>query len=353
MESIIKNIIDRYKRIRSIRQLKQVYGGNYAFVGIGNHSTNNLYPILNYLHVPLKYICCKSKDKIPLIEAAYPHVCATTSLDDILHDDDIKGVFVSVSPQSHFTMASEVIRSGKALFIEKPPCQSEDELLQLIGMRKEADFPQVTVGLQKRNAPVIRILKKELQKYRGNMSYHLKYQTGAYPEGDALLELFIHPLDYVTFLFGKAEVKFAEWVEHHTLMLALKHENATGILELSTDYSWNDAKESMTVNTPKGVFEMNQMDSLIYKGKQSMLMGVPLEKVCPRKMVDVHLFDRNDFVPTIHHNQIVTQGYFDTVKGFVDAVEKRKPSSAQSLEAIIDTYKLIESIRTIQNKNRY
>ena len=83
MESIIKNIIDRYKRIRSMRQLKQVYGGNYAFVGVGDHSTNNLYPVLNYLHVPLKYICCKSKDKIPLIEAAYPNVCATTSLADI------------------------------------------------------------------------------------------------------------------------------------------------------------------------------------------------------------------------------------------------------------------------------
>lgn len=350
MESIIKNIIDRYKRIRSMRQLKQVYGGNYAFVGIGDHSTNNLYPVLNYLHVPLKYICCKSKDKIPLIEAAYPNVCATTSLADILHDDDIKGVFVSASPQSHFAIASEVIKSDKALFIEKPPCQSEDELLQLISMRKEANFPQVTVGLQKRNAPVIRILKKKLQKCRGNMIYNLKYLTGAYPEGDALLDLFIHPLDYVTFLFGKAEVKFAEWVKHHTLMLVLKHEKATGILELSTGYSWHDAKESMTVNTSNGIFEMNQMDSLIYKGKQTMFMGVPLEKVYPLKMVEVHLFDRNDFVPTIHNNQIVTQGYFDTIKGFVDAVEKRKTSSEQSLEAIIDTYKLIESIRSIQNK---
>ena len=182
------------------------------------------------------------------------------------------------------------------------------------------------------------------------MSFNLNYLTGAYPEGDALLDLFIHPLDYVTFLFGKAEVKFAEWVKHHTLMLVLKHEKATGILELSTGYSWHNAKESMTVNTSNGIFEMNQMDSLIYKGKQTMFMGVPLEKVYPLKMVEVHLFDRNDFVPTIHNNQIVTQGYFDTIKGFVDAVEKRKTSPEQSLEAIIDTYKLIESIRSIQNK---
>lgn len=53
------------------------------------------------------------------------------------------------------------------------------------------------------------------------MSYNLKYLTGSYPEGDAMLDLFVHPLDYVTFLFGKAEVKFAGWIEYHTLMLVL------------------------------------------------------------------------------------------------------------------------------------
>ena len=56
----IKNIIERYKHIRSIKQLQQVPKGMYAFVGFGNHSTSNLYPVLGYLHVPLKYICCKS-----------------------------------------------------------------------------------------------------------------------------------------------------------------------------------------------------------------------------------------------------------------------------------------------------
>lgn len=344
----IKNLIDRYKHARSIRQLQQTYQGKYAFVGIGNHSTSNLYPVLNYLHVPLKYICCKSKDKLPLIEAAYPNVHATTSFDDILNDDEIKGVFVSVSPQSHFAIATEVIKSGKSLFIEKPPCQSEKELLQLIALQKEANFPQVTVGLQKRNAPVSRILKKELQKCSGHKSYNLKYLTGAYPEGDALLELFIHPLDYVTFLFGKPEIKCAEWVENHTLMLVLKHEKATGILELSTGYSWNDAKEEMTINTANGIFEMKGMDNLVYKGKQRLFMGIPLEKVCSRKRVEVNLFNRNDFVPTVPNNQIVTQGYFDTIKNFVDAVEEKKVSPVQSLEAFTNTYKLLESIRLIQ-----
>ena len=89
--------------------LQQTYRGKYAFVGIGNHSTNNLYPVLNYLHVPLKYICCQSPGKLHLIEEAFPQVHATTSLDDILADEEIRGVFVSVSPKAHFAIASKVL----------------------------------------------------------------------------------------------------------------------------------------------------------------------------------------------------------------------------------------------------
>ena len=75
-----KQLIDRYKRLRNTSLLRHDYHAKYAFVGIGNHSMNNLYPVLAFLHVPLKYVCCKSADKLPLIERAYAGVHATTSL---------------------------------------------------------------------------------------------------------------------------------------------------------------------------------------------------------------------------------------------------------------------------------
>ena len=53
------------------------------------------------------------------------------------------------------------------------------------------------------------MLKKKLQKCKGRMSYNLKYLTGTYSESDVMLDLFVHPLDYVTFLFGKAEVNIS------------------------------------------------------------------------------------------------------------------------------------------------
>lgn len=81
---MIELLIKRYKDSRSRAFLSEVHTGQYAFVGIGGHSLTNLYPVLHYLQVPLKYICCRSADKAVLIERKYKGVRAVTSLDEIL-----------------------------------------------------------------------------------------------------------------------------------------------------------------------------------------------------------------------------------------------------------------------------
>ena len=344
----VKELIDRYKHLRSKKQLQAVYGKKYAFVGIGGHSTSNLYPVLDYLHIPLKYICCRSTDKVRLIERRYANVIATTSLEDILKDSEVSGVFVSASPSAHFSLASKVLESGKSLFVEKPPCSSSEELRMLAEKHGEYGSPVVIAGLQKRYSPVTKILKQRLKQGK-TVSYNMRYLTGAYPEGDAVLDLFIHPLDLVCYLFGTAEVSCVEHIGNarggHTYMVVLTHRNATGMLELSTAYSWTDAQESLVVNTEKGTYTMNQMETLEYSPKQGVFMGVPVEKVFPRHSTSVRLFSRNNFVPTMLNNQIYTQGYFDEIKLFADSVEASQEVENSSFETLADTYALMDALR--------
>ena len=81
----IERLISIYKRLHNKTLLQGDYKMKYAFVGIGSHSVNNLYPVLDYLHVPLKYICCKSTSKVELIRKRVG-VTATVTLDDIIDD---------------------------------------------------------------------------------------------------------------------------------------------------------------------------------------------------------------------------------------------------------------------------
>ena len=164
---MIREIINRYKRLRTERLLAQTYQYSYAFVGMGQHSLTNLYPVLHYLGVPLKYICVTSERKARLIERKFPNVKATTSLDTILNDDKVKGVFVSASPSAHFSIALRVLKSGKSLFIEKPPCQTLAELDTLIQLHQLYRPSIAMVGLQKRYAPAVQILHQRLHKDLG------------------------------------------------------------------------------------------------------------------------------------------------------------------------------------------
>ncbi len=341
---MIQQLIDRYKRFRSEHFLVQTYQYSYAFVGMGQHSLTNLYPVFHYFGVPLKYICVTSERKARLIERKFPHVKATNSLDTILNDDEVKGVFVSTTPSAHFSIASQILKSGKSLFIEKPPCQSLQELDALIENYRLHGSRIAMVGLQKRYAPAVQILQKRLSKEH-LISYDLHYLTGAYPEGNALLDLFIHPLDLVCCLFGKPEILVCQQVAPASYIIMLHHPHVVGTLELSTSYYWTAAEESLKVCTSKGIYRLSQMDSLTFESRPFTTLGIPLDKVRTWDKTDTHLYARNNFTPTIFNNQIHSQGFFNEMSSFLNAVENNKTIATSSFDKVRDTYMLIEAIK--------
>lgn len=341
---MIPQLIARYKRMRTEQFLRQTYQYQYAFVGMGQHSLTNLYPVLHYLGVPLKYICVTSERKANLIERKYPSVKGTTSLDEILKDEAIKGVFVSASSSAHFSIASQVLQSGKSLFIEKPPCQTLVELDTLIALQQQFGSPVATVGLQKRYAPTVQLLKQRLRKER-LMNYDLHYLTGAYPEGDALLDLYIHPLDLVRFLFGKPEILAIQQVAKDSYILMLQHPHIVGTLELSTAYTWTTAEESLKVCTHSGVYILSQMEKLTFTPTSTTVFSIPMEKLRLRHEMKEPLFQRNNFTPILENNQMHSQGYFNEITIFIDVVEGMGNQISTSFKDVRDTYEIICKIK--------
>lgn len=342
---MIKELINRYKRIRTEHYLRQTYKKQYAFVGMGNHSLTNLYPVLYYLGVPLKYICVTSTRKAKLIEQKFPNVKAKVSLDEILKDKDVKAVFVSVSPKAHFSIASKVLQSGKSLFIEKPPCQTSEELETLIEIQQLHGPSVAMVGWQKRYAPAIQLLKKRLRKEH-LISYDLHYLTGAYPEGNALLELYTHPLDLVCFLFGKPDVLTVRHVAKDSYILMLQHPHIVGTLELSTSYTWNGGTETLKVNTKSGCYQMREMEELTFEPSHLSIFGIPTEKIYAKNKTVEYLFQNNGFSPIMENNLVYTQGFYSEIESFVSLVEKGKNEVSMELKSVRDTYDLLRVIQT-------
>lgn len=340
---MMQQLINRYKRMRTERYLNQTYKCQYAFVGMGQHSLTNLYPVLHYLQVPLKYICVTSERKARLIERKYKGIKATTRLDDVLNDEDVKGVLVAASPSAHFTIASRVLQSGKSLFIEKPPCQSVAQFKALTAMQQASGSRIAIVGLQQRYAPAVLILKHRLKGER-LLNYDLHYLTGAYPEGDALLDLYIHPIDLATWLFGKAEIVSYLEIDEHSYILMLRHQHIVGTIELSTCHCWQDARQPLTIHTRSGSYHLAQCEELSFVSKQSVIAGVPIEKLLSRRQSVEYLYRHDSFSPTIANNSVYTQGFFQEVSTFVNAVEGKKANVLTDLQSVEPTLKLIDEI---------
>lgn len=341
----MNTLIERYKKIRKKGLLEKKYVGKYAFVGIGNHSINNLYPVLNYLSVDLKYIAVKSEDTAALIQANFKDTKATTNLTEVLDDVEIKGVFVSASPTAHFGIAKQVIGKNKNLFIEKPPCTTLTELQELINLEKTNNC-KVLVGLQRRYAPVYSILKNKVKQAS---YYTLKYKTGAYPEGDELLDLFIHPLDALFYLFGEGNVENITVVKGNgviTYLAQIKHAGGTvGSIEFSTDYSWNEAQDILTVSTAKGEFITENTSKLSFVTKPKVIMNVPLEKVKGFNSETTILYQQNSFLPVKEHNQLYSAGYFTELESFVKLCENKSANNNSSLVELVPTFKVLEQLR--------
>ncbi|MDR0394734.1 MAG: Gfo/Idh/MocA family oxidoreductase [Tannerella sp.] len=345
----MKRIIEKYKKQRKYRHLSRQYLHKYAFVGVGNHSLNNLYPVLDFMRVPLKYVLTAGEKTAEILnKSSAKEYTAVCDPDVVLRDEAVKGVFISASPESHYALAKRMLQGGKSVFVEKPPCRNMAELDRLIRLEEETGR-FVVAGMQKRYAPACSVLRKRLKRPE---HYTYKFCTGAYPEGeDVLTELFIHPVDLAVFLFGQA-VLVSMLQNGKTFLLQLMHENGViGSLELSTSYSWQTAEERLVIVEKNGVYELNNMSEVLYKKKPPVIGNIPVEKVMKCNPVTEILFNQNMFQPVMQHNNIYVNGFYSELETFVSMCESSKPTQNLSAPALLKpTYRLLDEIREKSRK---
>jgi virulence factor len=136
---LVNTLIRKYKTRKKNAFLNQpLYQSSkkYAFVGVGMHSLSNLYPILHYFNISLKYIYSDSGVSAGQMAARFPGSVAAESLEQIAGDAEVAAVFVCMSPTLHFRTACRLLEAGKHVYLEKPPCYSLAELNTIIQKRK-------------------------------------------------------------------------------------------------------------------------------------------------------------------------------------------------------------------------
>lgn len=83
------------------------------------------------------------------------------------------------------------------------------------------------------------------------------------------------------------------------------------------------------------------MEELTYTPSPSTIAGIPMEKMRPHRMTVEYIYQRNNFTPILPNNQLYSQGYFNELYAFVNAVENNHDCNSSTLETMKDTYRLM------------
>ena len=137
---VLQKIIDRYKTRRKNSYIDSLdgYKYKYAFIGTGYNRISNLYPCLENINLPLRYIFSKQISNAQQLSKRFPGCKGTDSFKDILNDPDVKGLFISIKPSLHFEFLKEALQANKHVFIEKPLCENSHDLSELIQLQKNS-----------------------------------------------------------------------------------------------------------------------------------------------------------------------------------------------------------------------
>ena len=340
---LLQQFIDRYKKARKQEFLNRpaTYRCQYAFIGAGQHSFSNLYPLIHYLAVPLKMICTLHQEHADKMAARFTDCTGTGSIDDIVNNENIKGVFVSANPSQHFDIVQRLLTAGKTVFVEKPPCYTLQELNKLIAHPRSQNC---MAGLQKRFSTVNELLQPYCT---SAIDYSYRYFTGSYPEGDAAVELFIHPIDNLVWLFGDVEHVHIQpsLKNNQNTIISVAHKNkVTGVLHLSTDHSWKTPVDELMVNSKDSILEAKYPNGLTSTKKSPVYFNIPMEKISKRPVTKQVLLDNNNFVPTVPNNTIAAQGFLGEIEYFVKMTENNEMQPRHHLQTLIPAYTIIEKL---------
>jgi len=315
----------------------------YAFVGFGMHSLTNLYPILIHFGVGIKYICTRESKPVDHIRNQFSGATFIHDLTIILNDPDVEGVFVSADPEAHAQILTRLLNAEKKIFIEKPPCSNGKELKKITEINPDAI---VRVGLQRRHWPG----NKQLVKIRDRArSYVYKFYFGSYPQGNVFNELFIHAIDYCIFLFGEFSISSSshqKYGEGITIQLHVIHTGGiSGMIELSTHYSWTDPVDSLSIHCNDELLEVNYPTGIEGRLKPRRIMNLPSERILSKPLISKKYFSINHLViPAFNLNTLVLQGFYNEIKSFILQVENGTKTE-NDLVGMGTLYKILDELQ--------
>ena len=139
---------------------------------------------------------------------------ATSSDDEIINDPNINTVAILTRHDSHADLVIKALKAGKHVFVEKPLAINSTQLSAISKQLKANDQSLLTVGFNRRFAPLAQSLHASLSARTEPLYAHYRINAGSIPlshwtqnpkiGGGRIIGEACHFVDFITFLVGEA-----------------------------------------------------------------------------------------------------------------------------------------------------
>ena len=235
-----------------------------------------------------------------------PFAYTTNDYKELLADPDIDLIAVSTQHNSHAKFVIEALNAGKHVYCEKPLCLTLDELQQMKEAYEKSEG-ELFVGLNRRHAPLIQQIKKDLKTdqipavydFIGNAGFiqkdHWEHDEAA--GGGRILGEACHFVDLIQYLDGSelADLNVTAasnnaYPMNDNVLITLKFASgAVGNIVYSSMGSKKYPKEQLRVLSNGSVYEMDNFirlkkygstKTVTHKLKQDKGIKAEYEYIC-------------------------------------------------------------------------
>ena len=157
----------------------------FAFIGSGNYATSVLIPAFKKAKAHLSIVASKRGISGVFAGKKYGFEEATTETLRLFDDQKIDAIVIATRHSNHADLVLRALRAGKHVFVEKPLCMTEAELLEIQkNYLENADpsRPVLMVGFNRRFAPQVQKIKTLLLSISGAKSFVMTVNAGVIPK---------------------------------------------------------------------------------------------------------------------------------------------------------------------------
>ena len=157
-----------------------------SFIGAGNYSTRTLMPAFVKASARLRSVASSGGVSGVYAGRKFGFEQTTTDAVSILDDANTDAVVITTRHNTHAKWVIEALQAGKHVFVEKPLCLNQDELIEIESVygdiiKKNSAPPILMVGFNRRFAPHVQKIKSLLDGVSGPKAFTMTVNAGQIP----------------------------------------------------------------------------------------------------------------------------------------------------------------------------